>query len=53
MTLAQEIVASPVFPITEILTIENNELHNTVLHAAFGSQSLLRTTNDLTGTYTN
>jgi hypothetical protein len=36
-TLAQKIVASSVFPITEILAIENNELHGTFLHVAFGS----------------
>jgi hypothetical protein len=38
-TLAQEIVASPVFPITEILAIEDNKLHDTFLHVDFGSQS--------------
>jgi hypothetical protein len=37
MTLAQEIVASLVFPITEIIVIEDNELHGTFLHIAFGS----------------
>jgi hypothetical protein len=52
-TLAQDIVASLVFPITEILTIEDNELHDTFLHVTFGSQSLLRTTSDLTGSDTN
>jgi hypothetical protein len=52
-TLAQEIVASSVFPITEILAIEENELHDIVLHVTFGSQSLLRTTSDLTGSDTN
>jgi hypothetical protein len=52
-TLAQEIVASPFFPIIEILGIEDNELHGTFLYAAFESQSLLRTTSDLTGSDTN
>jgi hypothetical protein len=47
-TLAQEIVASPDFPITKILAIEDNELHGTFLHVTFGSQSRLRTTRDLT-----
>jgi hypothetical protein len=47
-TLAQEIVASPVSPIIEILTIKDNELHDTFLHVAFGSQSRLRTMIDLT-----
>jgi hypothetical protein len=53
MTLAQEIVASPIFLKTEILTIEDNELHDTFLHIAFGSQSLLRITSDITGSDTN
>jgi hypothetical protein len=41
MTLAQDIVASSVLPITEILTIEDHKLNNTFLHIIFGSQSLL------------
>jgi hypothetical protein len=53
MTLAQGIVVSPVFPIIEILTIEDNELHDTFLHVAFGSQSWLKTTSDLTRFDTN
>jgi hypothetical protein len=52
-TLAQEIVANPVFPITEILVIEDNELHDTFLHVTFGSQSWLRTTSDLAHSDTN
>jgi hypothetical protein len=52
-TLAQEIVASPVFPLTEILAIEDNELHGTFLHVTFQSQSRLRTTSDLTSSDTN
>jgi hypothetical protein len=44
MTLAQEIVASSVFSITEILVIENDKLYGTFLHVAFGSQSLLKPT---------
>jgi hypothetical protein len=52
-TLAQEIVARPVFAITEILGIKDNELHDTFLHVTFGSQSLLRTTSDLIGSDTN
>jgi hypothetical protein len=32
--LAQEIVASSVFPVTEILTIENHKLYCTFLHIA-------------------
>jgi hypothetical protein len=52
-TLAQEIVASSFFPVTEILAIENDKLHNTFLHVAFGSQSLLKPTSDQTGSDTN
>jgi hypothetical protein len=52
-TLAQEIVAGSVLPITEILAIENDKLHITFLHVAFGSQSLLKPTSDQTGFYTN
>jgi hypothetical protein len=52
-TLAQEIVASPVFSITKILTIEDNELHDTFLHVTFGSQSQLRIMSDLTCSDTN
>jgi hypothetical protein len=53
VALAQEIVAGSVLPITEILTIENDKLHNTFLHVAFGSQSLLKPTSDQTGSDTN
>jgi hypothetical protein len=45
-TLAQEIVASSVFPVTEILTKEDNKLNNTFLHVAFRSQSLSKPTSD-------
>jgi hypothetical protein len=51
--LAQEIVAGSVLPITEILAIENDKLHSTFLHVAFGSQSLLRPSGDQTGSDTN
>jgi hypothetical protein len=51
--LAQEIVVGSVLPITEILTIENDNLHNTFLHVAIGSQSLLKPTSDQTGSDTN
>jgi hypothetical protein len=53
MALAQEIVASSVFPVTEILAIENDELYCTFLHVAFFSQSLLKLTSDQTGSDTN
>jgi hypothetical protein len=46
MTLAQEIIVSLFFPLTEILTIKNHQLDNTFLHVAFGSQSLLKPTSD-------
>jgi hypothetical protein len=51
-TLAQEIVVGSVLPITKILAIENDKLHNTFLHVAFGSQSLLKPTSDQTGSDT-
>jgi hypothetical protein len=53
MTLTQEVVTSSVFPITEILAIENHKLYITFLHVTFGSQSLLRTRSDLTSSDTN
>jgi hypothetical protein len=52
-TLAQKIVASSVFPVTEIIAIEDHKLNNTFLHVAFGSQSLLKPTDDQTGSDTN
>jgi hypothetical protein len=52
-TLAQEIVAGLILPITEILAIENDKLHNTFLQITFGSQSLLKPTSDQTGSDTN
>jgi hypothetical protein len=52
-TLAQEKVAGSVLPIIEILTIENDKLHNTFLHVAFGSQWLLKPTSDQTSSDTN
>jgi hypothetical protein len=51
--LAQEIVVGSVLPISEILTIENDNLHNTFLHVSIGSQSLLKPTSDQTGFDTN
>jgi hypothetical protein len=51
--LAQEIVASSVFTVTKILTIEDHKLNNTFLHVAFGSQSLLKPIGDQTGSDTN
>jgi hypothetical protein len=35
-TLAQKIVVSSVFPVTEILAIVDYKLNNTFLHVAFG-----------------
>jgi hypothetical protein len=37
MTLTQKIVASSVFPVTEILAIENHKPYCTFLHVVFGS----------------
>jgi hypothetical protein len=51
--LAQEIVVSSVFLVTKILTIEDHKLNNTILHIAFGPQSLLKPTDDQTGSDTN
>jgi hypothetical protein len=48
MTLAQEIVASLVFSVTEILAIKQHKLDITFLHVAFGSQSLLKPTSEKT-----
>jgi hypothetical protein len=53
MTFAQEIVASLIFPVTEILIIEDHELYGTFLHVAFGSQSILKPTSDQTDFDTN
>jgi hypothetical protein len=52
-TLAQEIVAGSVLPITKILVIEDHKLNNTFLHIAFRSQSLLKPTGDQIGSDTN
>jgi hypothetical protein len=50
VALSQEIVTSSILPIiTKILTIENDKLYNTFLHVAFGSQNLLKSTGDQTG----
>jgi hypothetical protein len=51
--LAQEIVTSSVFPVTEILAIEDRKLDNTFLHVIFRSQSLLKPTGDQTDSDTN
>jgi hypothetical protein len=51
--LAQKIVASSVFPVIEILAIEDHKLNGTYLHVAFVSQSLLKPTSDQTGSDTN
>jgi hypothetical protein len=53
VTLTQKIVASSVFPVTEILAIEDRKFNNTFLHVAFVSQSLLKSTGDQTGFDTN
>jgi hypothetical protein len=53
VALAQEIVASSILPIIEILAIENDKLHITFVHVAFGSQSLLKPTSDQISSDTN
>jgi hypothetical protein len=52
-TLAQKIVVSSVLPITKILVIENDKLNIIFLYVAFGSQSLLKSIGDPTGSDTN
>jgi hypothetical protein len=51
-TLAQKIVASSVFPVMEILAIEDDKLNCTFLQVAFGSQSPLKPTSDQIGSDT-
>jgi hypothetical protein len=53
VTLAQKIVESSVFLVTKILAIEDHKLNIIFLHVAFGSQSLLKSTDDQTGSDTN
>jgi hypothetical protein len=52
-TLAKKIVASLIFPITEIIAIEGHKLNSTFLHVTFGSQSLLKATSQQTSSNTN
>jgi inner membrane protein involved in colicin E2 resistance len=52
-TLAQKIVASLIFSVTEILAIENHKLDDTFLHVVFGSQSLSKSTDDQIGSDIN
>jgi hypothetical protein len=52
-TLAQKIVVSSVLPITKILAIEDHKLDNTFLHITFGSQRMLMSTSDQTGSDIN
>jgi hypothetical protein len=53
VTLAQKIVVSLVFSVTEILAIEDHKLNITFLHVAFRSQSLLTPIGDETSSDTN
>jgi hypothetical protein len=53
VTLAQKIVVSLIFPVTEILAIEDHKPNNTFLHVAFGSKSPLKPTGNQTGSDTN
>jgi hypothetical protein len=52
-TLVQEIVASLVFPVIEIITIEDDKLDSTFLYVAFRLQSLLKPSTDQTSFDTN
>jgi hypothetical protein len=51
--LTQEIIASLIFSVIEILTIEHHKLDSTFFHITFGSQSLLKPTSDQTGSDIN
>jgi hypothetical protein len=53
VALTQKIVASSVFPVIEILVIEDHKLNSTFLYIAFGLQSLLKPISDQTGSDTN
>jgi hypothetical protein len=53
VTLAQKIVVSSVFPVTEIIAIKDHKLNDTFLHVAIGSQSLLKLISDQTSSDTN
>jgi hypothetical protein len=53
MTLAQEIIASLIFSVTEILVIEDHKLYGTFLPVAFGSESMLKPTIDQMSSDTN
>jgi hypothetical protein len=53
VTLAQKIVVSLVFSVTEILAIEDHKLNITFLHVAFRSQSLLTPIGDEISSDTN
>jgi hypothetical protein len=51
--LAQKIVASSVFSVTEILDIKNDKLYSTFLHVAFRAQIMVKPTSDQTNFDTN
>jgi hypothetical protein len=53
MTLAQEIIASLIFSVTEIIAIEDHKLYGTFLPVAFGSESMLKPTIDQMSSDTN
>jgi hypothetical protein len=52
-TLAQKIVTSSIFAITEILIIKHHKLDSIFLHVAFRSQSLLKSTSEQIDSDTN
>jgi hypothetical protein len=52
-TIIQKIVASSIFPVTEILPIEDHKLNSTFLNIAFASQNLLKPTSGQTNSDTN
>jgi hypothetical protein len=53
VALEQDIVTSSVFPVTEILAIEDHKLNITFLDVTFRSQSLLKLTGEQISSDTN
>jgi hypothetical protein len=51
--LAQEIISSLIFSVTEIIVIKDHKLNNIFLHIAFRSQSLLKPIGDQISSDTN
>jgi hypothetical protein len=52
-TLVRKIIVNLVLSVTEILIIKNHKFYDTFLHITFGSQNLLESITDQTGSDTN